>query len=160
MNIPLHNLDITASEYESSITASIKVEPSSDVPSSYSDTQQRSSKIVESVYKLFADHRESNWDGENAEPVSLEARSAALKFLKVLPLTIALPELSAEPDGAITLEWYVSSSRTFLVSLSTMKRIDYAGIFDEDTEIHGKVAFKDTIPPIITSNIENLYVKK
>ena len=157
MSMPLQGLDINDSAFESSTPASIKVEPPSDVPSSYSDTQQRSRQIVESVYKIFADHREPNWDGENAEAVSLEARSAALKFLKMLPLKIALPELSAEPDGAIALEWYVSSFRTFLVSLSSGKRLDYAGIFDKDKEIHGKAAFKESIPPIIISSIQRLY---
>ena len=43
-----------------------------------------------------------------------------------LPTTIPAPELSAEPDGQITLEWYRSPTRLLSVSIDPVGSLHYA----------------------------------
>jgi len=154
--MPVLSPDIAGHVYQNSTASSIPCIPSSDTLSSYSHTRQRANQAFESVYEILKEHQEPNWDGDNATPVSQEACSAALRFLAMLPLTMPFPDLAAEPDGSIAMEWHISSSRTFLVSLSGRKVISYAGVFDKDAETYGKEPFEDSIPSIIISNIQRL----
>ena len=53
---------------------------------------------------------EDNWDGNGAKAVSGPAVSAAAAFLAKLPREEAeFPEVEADNDGWVTLEWHLSS---------------------------------------------------
>lgn len=68
------------------------------------------------------------WDGEHAAPISREVVLNAQMFLQSLPLGIEAPEIGAEPDGAITLEWYRSAKRVLSISINRGGWIYYAAL--------------------------------
>lgn len=80
---------------------------------------------LEEVYKECST---PGWDGERAVPISREVVSYSQIFLRSLPLGIEAPEIGAEPDGAITLEWYRSAKRVLSISINPGGWIYYAAM--------------------------------
>jgi len=80
---------------------------------------------LEEVYKEFST---AGWDGEQAVPISKGALRYAQIFLQSFPFGIEPPEIGAEPDGSITLEWYRSSNRVMSISINHDGWVYYAAI--------------------------------
>lgn len=78
--------------------------------------------------EVFEECSSAGWDGENARPISIEVLQCAYAFLKYLPLGIESPEVGAEPDGAITLEWYHSPTRVISISIHPGGWVYYAAL--------------------------------
>ena len=70
------------------------------------------------LYEVFEECSSEGWDGERAKPISEETLQSATTFLKSFPLGIEAPDVGAEPDGAITLEWYQSPSKVVSISIN------------------------------------------
>ena len=68
------------------------------------------------------------WDGFGALPVSHETYLSAYRLLESLPANIPSPSIGAEPDGHVTMEWYLSPRRTLSISLSPEGEIHYAAL--------------------------------
>ncbi len=86
--------------------------------------------------EIFEECSTQGWDGERAKPISVDVLSSAKTFLMSFPLGIEAPEIGAEPDGAITLEWYRSPSRVISISINPGGWIYYAAIIGV-TRRHG-----------------------
>ena len=84
-------------------------------------TLQRLDEIFEECFTV-------GWDGEQAKPISSEVLQYTKIFLKFLPLGIEAPEISAESDGAITLEWYRSPTRVLSISINPDGWVYYAAL--------------------------------
>ena len=78
--------------------------------------------------EVFEECSSGGWDGANAKPVSVETLQNAKAFLKSFPLGIEPPDVGAEPDGAITLEWYKSSDRVISISINSGGWLYFAAI--------------------------------
>lgn len=76
------------------------------------------------------------WDGERAEPITKQVLRHAKIFLWSFPLGFEPPEIGAEPDGAITLEWYRSPARVISISINPGGRLYFAAIIGGDRR-HG-----------------------
>jgi len=70
------------------------------------------------LFEVFKECSSGGWDGEQAKPISVEVLNDAIKFLYSFPLGIDAPEVGAEPDGAITLEWYRSPNKLISTSIN------------------------------------------
>ena len=70
----------------------------------------------------------SDWDGNGAHPVNLASLLRAQSFVRALPDDVAMPTVSPEPDGGISLEWIKNRHRRLAVSLSDQTRIPIAWI--------------------------------
>ena len=68
--------------------------------------------------EVFEECSSEGWDGERAKPISEEVLRCAERFLNSFPLGIEAPEIGAEPDGAITLEWYRSPNKVISISIN------------------------------------------
>ena len=78
--------------------------------------------------EVYEECSSAGWDGEQAEPISREVVEYTILFLESFPLGIEAPEISAEPDGAITLEWYRSPTRVISISINPDGWIYYAAL--------------------------------
>ena len=85
---------------------------------------------------IFEECSSEGWDGERAKPVSGQVLQNAINFLKSFPLGIEAPEVGAEPDGAITLEWYRSPNKVISISINPGGWLYYAAIIGA-TRRHG-----------------------
>ena len=84
--------------------------------------------IFQKLEEVYKECSTPGWDGEHAAPISREVVSYAQIFLQSLPLGIEAPEIGAEPDGAITLEWYRSTKRVLSISINPGGWIYYAAL--------------------------------
>ena len=78
--------------------------------------------------EIFEECFSGGWDGDRAKPISTDVLQAAQTFLKSFPLGIEAPEIGAEPDGAITLEWYRSLNRVISISINPGGWLYFAAI--------------------------------
>jgi len=68
--------------------------------------------------EIFCECFFDGWDGDKAKPISQEVFHCAIRFLNSFPLGMEAPEVGAEPDGAITLEWYQSPNKVVSISIN------------------------------------------
>lgn len=78
--------------------------------------------------KTFSECGVDGWDGGKAKAISGEVLWNAQVFLESFPWGSESPEIGAEPDGAISLEWYRSPSRVVSVSINPGGWVYYAAI--------------------------------
>jgi hypothetical protein len=88
--------------------------------------------LLEELFALERDHAEPDWDGYGAEPISSAALFRAKAFIRSLPESLATPELSVEPDGAISLDWMPSRAKTYSISIGDSDRLAYAWVDGTD----------------------------
>jgi hypothetical protein len=112
---------------------------------------------LEQLNETYEECLEEDWDGYNANPISREAYLEAINFLEMLPFSLPIPDILPEPDGGIGLEWYKKGNYVFIASVSGNNTINYAGLFGESNEIHGKEYFGDSIPNVIIESIQRLF---
>ena len=110
-------------------------------------------KTYRQLYQVLENCSRSDWDAYGAEPVLLESYENAKRFARSLPFSLPSPEISAEPDGEITFEWYSNPTRVISVSIGPNNELHYAALFGV-SRAYGTEVFHDEIPEIILSHIK------
>ncbi|HLA11412.1 MAG TPA: hypothetical protein VJ023_12570 [Pyrinomonadaceae bacterium] len=110
-------------------------------------------KTYRKLYEVFEECGRSDWDACGAQPVLFESYENAKLFARSLPFSFSSPEISAEPDGEITFEWYSNPTRVFSVSVGPNNELHYAGLFGA-SRAYGTEVFHDEIPEVILSHIK------
>lgn len=88
------------------------------------------------------------------ESVSRETANQARRFAVLLPKSLPIPEISADPDGEISFDWVSNTGKMFSVSIDETGRIAYAGRFGERSKIHGVEQLSDPLPQEVLRGIE------
>jgi hypothetical protein len=112
---------------------------------------------MEAFDNLLEQCGRSNWDGYGAQPVLFETYEKAKRFAQSLPFGIPAPEVSTEPDGEITFEWYASPTRVLSVSVGPNNELTYAALFGA-SRAYGTEVFHDEIPEVVLSHIKRVAV--
>lgn len=98
--------------------------------------------------------RTDNWDAEGAQPVTPEIYQEARRFLKSLPpLFVPAVDVAPEPSGSLSFEWQARPGWTFVVAVVGRSVLEYAGTFGVFDEVHGRLAYTDSIPATILSHL-------
>lgn len=101
---------------------------------------------------MIADCSEPNWDGYGAIPVSRRAIRHAREVLTRLG-DVPEPELSADPDGEASMDWYGRNGRVFSLSVSPEARVSWASMVGPEIaeQEHGSLSLYDvaTLTPKI-----------
>ena len=127
------------------------------VPLDLKGTIDWTDHVLEELEKVYEEYSEANWDGYGAMPISRETYSEARKLLRMMPSSSPMPDISAEPDGEITFEWYKEKYSVFVISVGGNNLITYAGLFGKSNKIHGTEYFADELPEIIRHCIQRLF---
>lgn len=85
-------------------------------------------RLISDLRELAAECAVEDWDGYGALAVSRAVLLRAEAFIRSLPGSIPVPELSAEADGQISFDWLPSPTRTFTISVNAGNRLAYAWI--------------------------------
>jgi hypothetical protein len=110
----------------------------------------------ELLIETYKDCSESNWDGEGALPVRIEAFFEALRFIENLPTTISMPtDISADSSGYITMEWRKRRGLFFDIIFTGNNEVIYAGILGT-SEPRGKLHFGTSIPRELIDKIQDI----
>lgn len=105
---------------------------------------EREREIISLMNSAARMYSNKDWDGYGALAVSLTTFIKTLEFLASLSVHVKLPDISAEPDGSMVLEWYRSPEWIFSVSINSDGKIDYAAIFG-DAKHHGSMYFSGDV---------------
>lgn len=87
---------------------------------------------IEHLRQVAFDCRERDWDSNGAEPIDAVAIYTAESIIYALPQGIPMPEIAAEPDGNVSLDWSTSRSRVFSISAGRSGRLAYAWLDGAD----------------------------
>lgn len=120
----------------------------------YGEPYQKGMRALE---ECISECSSENWDGYEAQPVCEESAGFALSFLRSLPPNLpSTPDISADPDGEVSFEWYLARSRVFSVSVGKGGRLSYAGLFGAG-RVHGTEYWLDELPKAILQQMGRLF---
>jgi hypothetical protein len=108
------------------------------------------------VMRIYEDCHKSGWDGDDSQPVTMETLLIATRLVESLPIDCRTPDISAEPDGNVILEWYISPRKLLNVSIAPTSILDWAALIgDEDPR--GSCRFYDSAPETLKYWIGRVY---
>lgn len=87
---------------------------------------------LDALREIAIECRSDDWDSYGATAVSETALMMTERLIRTLPDDVALPEISPEPDGELSLDWTPSDTRTFSLSIGNGRRFSYAWIDGTD----------------------------
>ena len=94
---------------------------------------------------IRAEASHPGWDGYGARPVNFEAFLQARRFLESLPTTAPSPDVSADPDGEVSLDWVFGPRKALTLSIGANGRCSYAWIRGKRTS-RGTEWLDDEVP--------------
>jgi len=113
----------------------------------------RSNTLAKELDDIYRECSKANWDGYGAKRVPRNLRRTVESFLNALPAEIPDPEISADPDGEISLDWCYDKDKMFSISIGR-REMSYAFI-DGDRRSRGIEIFKTDIPKSINLQLNN-----
>jgi hypothetical protein len=73
------------------------------------------------------------WDGYGAQPLSPASYAFAKAFLSALPTTAPVPEIGADSNGEIALDWVFGERKALTVRIGPSGRCTYAWMLGHST---------------------------
>lgn len=117
--------------------------------------EQASSRLEELEREASA----GGWDGHGAPGINPEALEAGRAFFELLPAAIPLPDISADSDGNVALDWDFGWRRGLAVSIAPYRRVHFAGT-DGSRDFHGTDWFDDSGIPATLANAFSLLLRR
>lgn len=111
---------------------------------------------LQELSNLLEECATENWDGYGALPIDLNSFNEAERFVRALPRTVPEPEVAVDPDGEISLEWYLKPRKVFSVSIGKRNEITYAGLYGPN-KTYGREYFDSEIPKAVFDNLDRLF---
>lgn len=112
-------------------------------------------RLLNELDDLLAEASLPGWDGHSGKPLDIAAYDFARMLIRALPTTAPLPEVSADPDGEVSLDWSFGYRRALTVSVGPTGRCAYAWVLGQETN-RGTAWIDDEIPESITFKLHQL----
>jgi hypothetical protein len=112
-------------------------------------------RLLDDLDSLRLEASIRGWDGYDAEPLNLDAYDFAKTFIKALPTTSPIPELNADPDGEVSLDWSFGKRRALTVSVGPTGRCTFAWVHGQRSN-RGTDWIEDEIPASIAFALRQL----
>ncbi len=112
-------------------------------------------RLVMDLWQLQDECNTIDWDGYDSLPLSPVAVQRTTQLLYQLPEGFTFPEIAAEPDGSVSLDWMLSRSRMVSISVGESDRLAYAWLDGTDkghaVAKHDGITFPNRILGVIQS---------
>lgn len=131
------NESAVSNEAKSAVRAAAKVTGSAEVSHVLFGAK---AAALSALREMVDECANNDWDGNDAEGISVTAFWNAENFIRALPEDFPLPEFAPEPDGSISLDWIKSRHRIFSLSVGVSDRLAYAWL-DGSDKGHGVAHF-------------------
>lgn len=118
---------------------------------------KRFAEAFESLEQIWQKCQSPNWDGEDAEPIAREAISEARALLVSLPSSVKMPDIFPEASGSIAFEWYRAQGYRYVITVSGIRTIEFAGLFGNGNEVYGEFRIEAGFPRPVKDHLEYLY---
>ena len=80
---------------------------------------------IQAIYELQAECNRDDWNRDGATAISLETAAQAEKLLLALPAELPVPDIFADPTGAISFQWYRRPRHRLVLSIYANGIINY-----------------------------------
>jgi hypothetical protein len=107
-------------------------------------TEQASARLEE----VWSEASRSGWDGYGAKAIDPFAYMYARFFVNALPNTAPIPEVSADSDGEVALDWFFGDRKALTVSIGPTGRCTFAWMNGQSTN-RGTDWMQDDVPASI-----------
>ena len=104
---------------------------------------------------IRAEAAKPDWNGYGARALDPDAYANAQRFLEALPTTAPVPELSADQDGEVALDWDFGHRKALTISIGPNGRCSYAWLRGKRAS-HGTEWLDDEIPSNILRALDQL----
>ncbi len=101
--------------------------------------------LFKKLNKVFAEAKTADWDGDGAEAISDAAYFNATRLLSVLPTNCPQPDIIADNDGFIELEWS-NNNKNFSIYITDTNLVLYAGYYGEYNRLSGRFNYEGFFP--------------
>lgn len=116
----------------------------------------RASEFVLNIADVYSQTNEDNWDGYGAKKLDPISVYNALTFVFCLPSYIPQPDLVAEPNGELGLQWQ-RNGKSFALSIDAGRAITFGGYAEGGDEFYGTTKFNKEIPEMLLSHIKTIF---
>ena len=101
--------------------------------------------LYDQLIDVFLQCSQPGWEGEDSDAVDRETLMIAKEFVESLPEAYRTPTISGEPDGHISLEWYVHPRRILTVSINPNGILHWAALIGAE-DPRGSCPFYGEMP--------------
>jgi len=112
-------------------------------------------EIKQSLSEVMRDGSRSGWDGYGAPAVSFATAGNALEFIRRIPPSVPLPEISTTSSGDITFEWMKTARRIVTVAISENGEVHYAAL-NGLRKTFGSYPMNGSFEPVLADLIETV----
>jgi len=112
---------------------------------------------TQAIYEVYSKCRQKNWNREGAEPILEEAAKEAENVLLALPSHFPLPDIFADPTGAVVFEWYRRPRHRLVMSFYGNGTPEFAGLLGAGNEVYGEARVGNGLPKIIQDHLRQLF---
>ena len=111
--------------------------------------------LDDQLVDVFWDSRDESENDQDSEPVDGDAILIAKDFVSSLPRDLQSPEINGEPDGHVSLEWYVNPRRLINVSVAPDGILHWAALIGEE-DPRGTCPFRGEAPKSLVYHISRV----
>ena len=112
-------------------------------------------RVLSELEEVWSEASHEGWNGYGAAPLHPCAYVFAKMFLNALPSTAPLPDVSADADGEVALDWIFGERKALTVSIGPTGRCTFAWMLGQRT-YRGTDWIDDEIPEPIVSALRRL----
>jgi hypothetical protein len=105
-------------------------------------------RVLAELEEVRLETSREGWDGYSARPLDPSSCDFAIRFLNALPSTAPVPEVSADNEGEVALDWIFGQRKALTVRIAGTGRCTYAWMMGQSTS-QGTVWIDDEIPESI-----------
>ncbi len=118
---------------------------------------QRITEPRQAIYDVYDRCRNKNWNGEDANAISAITAVRAEHLLLALPSYLPVPEIFADPTGAIVFEWYRRPKHRLVLSVYGNGSVEFAGLLGVGNEVYGAARMENGLPEIVRDHLRQLF---
>jgi hypothetical protein len=115
---------------------------------------------IQTVYEVQAQCSRDNWNRDGAVAISMETAAQAETLLLALPSEVPVPEIFADPTGAISFQWYRRPRHRLVLSIYANGIVEFAGLLGVDNEVYGSARMGRGLPRIVRDHLRNLFTEE
>jgi hypothetical protein len=105
-------------------------------------------RVLDELDEVRAEASCEGWDGYGARPLNPASYNFAIRFMNALPTSAPLPEVSADTEGEVALDWIFGERKALTVSIGPTGRCTFAWVLGQRTN-RGTDWIDDGIPEAI-----------
>jgi len=102
-------------------------------------------RVLAELDEVHLEASREGWDGYGALPLNPASYDFVIRFLNALPAAAPLPEVGADADGEVSLDWVFGERKALSVSIGPTGRCTFAWMLGQSTS-RGTVWIDDEIP--------------